>query len=85
MLLLAGLAVVLAAAAAGLWGTLRTGSYSGSGKCVTFTFASSTGGNTTHRCGAAARTWCDDQFTGHDVLAKRAQVACRQAGFGPVR
>jgi hypothetical protein len=83
LLVLAGLTVLLVAAAAGLWGTLRSSSYSGSGRCVTFTFASSTGGDTVHRCGAAARAWCDDQFTGHDELAERAQIVCRRAGFGP--
>jgi hypothetical protein len=85
MLVLAGLVVLLLAAGAGLWGTLRSSSYSASGKCVTFTFASSTGGDTVHHCGTSARTWCDAQFTSQGTLAERAQAACRSAGFGPRR
>jgi hypothetical protein len=85
VLLLVGLVILLAGAAAGLWGTLRSSSYSSSGRCVTFVFASSTGGDTVHHCGASARAWCDAQFTSHDPLAERAQIACRSAGFGPKR
>lgn len=83
VLLLASLVVLLAGAAAGLWGALNAGSWSSSGRCVTLVVASSTGGDTIHHCGASARSWCQAQFTSHDQLAERARPACRSAGFAP--
>jgi len=79
VLLVAGLAGVLA------WAGTHSGTYGGSGGgCVNVVVPGSTGAQTLHECGDAARQWCRQAFTSQDRLSVLARPQCRQAGLGPV-
>jgi type II secretory pathway component PulM len=59
---------------------LAVGGGSGA-RCVSVTTASSTGGATLSRCGAAARDWCRSSAAGSDQFAAALRKSCRRAGY----
>jgi hypothetical protein len=71
---LATAAVVAVAVGAYLHFTRASSSEAG---CVTVTLASTMGGATIHKCGAAAVRFCREQGSGNPEIA----AACRRAGY----
>lgn len=67
-----------------LWAVLRSGGVPAAARgCVTIVVASSTGAATLHRCGGAARAWCDSHTSGGAPLGGQARSQCRLAGLRP--
>jgi hypothetical protein len=76
-------AVVVIGAGLGTWTVVGGGGTQPKGKCVTVTVASSTGGGSLQKCGAAARSWCTEEATATGNLASEIRAACRRRGFLP--
>lgn len=74
--------VLLAGAAISVGLASTTASSSGAG-CVSVVVASTMGGQTLHRCGAQARSWCATEFARSDPAALEVQAQCRVAGIRP--
>ena len=70
-------ALAVTGIAASIGGFLYSSGSSSSANCVSVTIASTMGGATIHKCGAAAATWC------HEERPSNAQIAaaCRRAGY----
>jgi len=80
----AGALMALAVIAVGIWIATHNSGYAASSKgCVNVLVAGATGGQVIHECGAAARSFCKTEFASHDVLARKAQPQCRDAGIYP--
>jgi hypothetical protein len=78
----AAAALVAAGVAIGVWSGVSHDQYGSSGNgCVTLTFASSTGGSTSHYCGAAAKSFCQQAFTQSDRISLLARPQCDLAGW----
>ena len=74
-LLAIGIATVVAILAGAVYAATRSGSPAGE-RCFTAIYASSVGGATVHRCGAAALHYCRI-----DAVVPQVAAACRRAGF----
>jgi hypothetical protein len=70
-----GLVTVLAILAGAVYAATRAGTPAGE-RCFTATYASSVGGATVHRCGAAAVHYCRV-----DAVVPQVAAECRRAGF----
>jgi hypothetical protein len=79
---MAVLLVVAAIAGVSIWAIVGAapGPVSAHG-CVNLVVASSTGGSALHACGAAARSWCRQEYDSRSALALRVQQQCRLAGI----
>jgi hypothetical protein len=74
--------LVAAGIAVGVWSGASHDKYGPSGNgCVTLTFASSTGGSTSHYCGAAAKSFCQSAFAHSDRISLLARPQCDLAGW----
>ena len=74
--------LVAAGVAVGVWSGVSHDRYGPSGNgCVTLTFASSTGGSTSHYCGAAAKSFCRTAFADSDRISLLARPQCDLAGW----
>lgn len=74
--------LVAAGVAIGVWSGASHDQYGPSGNgCVTLTFASSTGGSTSHYCGAAAKSFCKEAFANSDRISLLARPQCDLAGW----
>ena len=74
--------LVAAGVAVGVWSGVSHDQYGPSGNgCVTLTFASSTGGSTSHYCGAAAKSFCASAFAAADRISLLARPQCDLAGW----
>jgi hypothetical protein len=74
--------LVAAGIAIGVWSATSHDQYGPSGNgCVTVTFASSTGGSTSHYCGAAAKSFCQAAFANSDKISLLARPQCDLAGW----
>src|SRR5256885_1421771 len=79
-----GCAVLVLAAAVGVWAAISPGRYGQSGHgCINVTAPSSTGGSILHQCGTAARVTCRNAFAHTDRLALLIRPQCRLAGLAP--
>ena len=68
-----------------MWSGVSHDKYGPSGNgCVTLTFASSTGGSTSHYCGAAAKSFCASAFANSDRISLLARPQCDLAGLDQV-
>jgi hypothetical protein len=80
----AGVIVVAIVAGVFAWAATHSGTYgSSSNGCVTVVVPGSTGAQTLHQCGEAARQWCRNAFATEDRLSQLARPQCREAGLGP--
>ena len=74
--------LVAAGVAIGVWSGVSHDKYGPSGNgCVTLTFASSTGGATSHYCGTAAKSFCKAAFANSDRISLLARPQCDLAGW----
>jgi hypothetical protein len=74
--------LVAAGVAVGVWSGVSHDQYGPSANgCVTLTFASSTGGSTSHYCGAAAKSFCKTAFADSDRISLLARPQCNLAGL----
>src|ERR1700744_5096147 len=67
----------------GVWGAFAPDSYSSSGNgCVNVTLPGTMGGGILHKCGSAARTFCQSSSVqGSQPLAVREREQCVKGGF----
>jgi hypothetical protein len=73
--------LVAAGIGIGVWSGTSHDQYGPSANgCVTLTFASSTGGSTSHYCGAAAKSFCKTAFATSDRISLLARPQCDLAG-----
>jgi hypothetical protein len=74
--------LVAVGVAIGVWSGVSHDKYGPSANgCVTLTFAGSTGGSTSHYCGAAAKSFCKSAFANSDRISLLARPQCDLAGW----
>jgi hypothetical protein len=82
ILLIIGVAVIVAAIAASVWGALAPDQYTRSANgCVNVNVASSTGGGVVHVCGNDAKAFCRTAYQSSTPSSRAAQVQCADAGW----
>jgi hypothetical protein len=83
-ILAATVAVIVVGSIAAALATSGGKSSADSGRCVSVSFASTTGAASLHQCGAAARAWCEQILgpsTARTALNEEVAAACRAQGF----